>query len=245
MNDSSPLNKKIQQPVVFFPGTLCDERVFMPCWQYLDIPFQAYVPLQWAEDLEQMKALAHDRLAYFDEPVHLVGFSMGGYIAALTALEAPEKVASLTLIGNTCQPLPESELKQRRSLLSALKNAKFKGMSELQIAGMLHADNTSNLEVIQTIRDMELDLGMPTLSKQMLATSKRKNLLPQLNQSPFEVRFVAGEDDKLATIASLCQAQQGVTGSQLEFIAKAGHMLPIEQAEKLAEYLARTLCKTH
>lgn len=211
----------------------------------MDIPFQAYVPLQWAEDIEQMKALAHDRLAYFDEPVHLVGFSMGGYIAALVALEAKENIASLTLIGNTCQPLPDSELKQRRTLLSALNSAKYKGMSDGQIISMLHPSNSTNHDLIQIIRDMEQDLGMPTLSKQMLATSKRQNLLPQLAQCQFDIKFVAGENDQLASIASLRQAQQQIVGSSLEFIAKAGHMLPVEQAELLAEYLARTLSKKH
>lgn len=50
---------------MFFLGTLCDERVFNPCWQHLDIPMRAFVPLQWAEDLAQMKMLSADRLAYF------------------------------------------------------------------------------------------------------------------------------------------------------------------------------------
>ena len=69
---------QIDQPVVFFPGTLCDERIFNSCWQYLDIPMRAFVPLQWAEDLAQMKMLSADRLAYFEPPVHLVGYSLGG-----------------------------------------------------------------------------------------------------------------------------------------------------------------------
>ena len=69
---------QIDQPVVFFPDILCDERIFNPCWQHLDIPMRAFVPLQWAEDLAQMKMLSADRLAYFEPPVHLVGYSLGG-----------------------------------------------------------------------------------------------------------------------------------------------------------------------
>ncbi|MEP2603568.1 MAG: alpha/beta hydrolase, partial [Paraglaciecola sp.] len=53
----------------------------------MNIPKRAFVPLQWAQNLDQMRMLSADRLDYFDEPVHLVGFSMGAYIAALTALE--------------------------------------------------------------------------------------------------------------------------------------------------------------
>jgi hypothetical protein len=52
---------QINQPAVFFPGTLCDERIFNSCWKYLEIPMRAFVHLRWAEDLAQMKMLSADR----------------------------------------------------------------------------------------------------------------------------------------------------------------------------------------
>ena len=237
MNTTSPPSYHITQPVVFLPGTLCDERVFMLCWQFLNIPYQAYVPLQWADDLEQMLALAHDRLDYFDQPVHVVGFSMGGYIAALVALQAPEKIASLTLLSSSCQTLPPAELNQRNSLLTAIKQTKFKGMSDKQIATMLHAKNGNNSSIISVIRQMEQDLGMPVLASQMTATSQRIDLLPQLAKCQFPINFVAGEQDHLVTDDLLQAAQQQIAGSTSKRIVDAGHMLPLEQPLKLAEYL--------
>jgi pimeloyl-ACP methyl ester carboxylesterase len=238
---SSTTTLKITQPVVFLPGTLCDERIFMPCWHYLDIPYQAYVPLQWADDLEQMLALGSDRLDYFDQAVHLVGFSMGGYLAALIALQIPSKVASITLIGNTCQALPEAELIQRKNLVTAIKQAKFKGMSDSQITNMLHPANRHNNAIIKIIREMEQDLGTATLNSQIKATSERKNLLSQLAQASFKCHFIAGEQDYLAPAAQLHIAQQQIPDSSLNIIAKAGHLLPLEQAKSLAEVLASAL----
>jgi pimeloyl-ACP methyl ester carboxylesterase len=142
----------IKQPVIFFPGTHCDERVFMLTWQYLNLEERAYVPLQWADTLEQMMALSRDRLAYFDQAVHLVGFSMGGYIAALLALEQPAKITSLTLIGSSAQPLPAAELQQRQLLLAAIKQGKFKALSSTQIAAMLHASNQNTTALIDVVK---------------------------------------------------------------------------------------------
>ncbi|MDP5134042.1 MAG: alpha/beta hydrolase [Paraglaciecola sp.] len=237
---SYPIHK-IVQPVVFLPGTLCDERVFMPCWQYLDIPYQAYVPLQWAEDLSQMLALGADRLDYFDQPVHVVGFSMGGYIAALLAVQNPIKIASLTLIGNTCQALPDAKLIERKNLLQALQQGKYKGMSDAQILTMLHEQNTDRAAIIGIIREMEQDLGIATLASQMKATNQRKNLIPQLAKSTFTCHFVAGEHDQLASPSQLKATQQQIPDSTLEIIVAAGHMLPLEQPKLLADHLAKTL----
>ena len=237
MITTSPPSYHITQPVVFLPGTLCDERVFMPCWQYLDIPYQAYVPLQWADDLEQMLALGNDRLDYFDQPVHLVGYSMGGYIAALLALASPNKIASLTLLSSSGQALPTAELNQRKTLLNAIQQAKFKGMSDKQIGTMLHANNSDNSAIINVIREMEQDLGMPTLASQMTATGQRKDLLPLLAKCDFPVHFVTGEQDHLVTAAHLNTAQQQIKASTTKVIKDAGHMLPLEQPLLLAEYL--------
>ena len=46
------MTHSIKTPVVFFPGTLCDERIFIPLWQALNangnsLVNKAFVPLQW------------------------------------------------------------------------------------------------------------------------------------------------------------------------------------------------------
>jgi pimeloyl-ACP methyl ester carboxylesterase len=231
----------IKQPVIFFPGTHCDERVFMLTWQYLNLEERAYVPLQWADTLEQMMALSRDRLAYFDQAVHLVGFSMGGYIAALLALEQPAKITSLTLIGSSAQPLPAAELQQRQLLLAAIKQGKFKALSSTQIAAMLHASNQNTTALIDVVKEMAADLGLSTLHNQMTATTQRQNLLKSLAVADFKVHFVAGEQDHLVSAQALNMAQQQLSNSTLSVIAQAGHMLPLEQPLALADYLSQKL----
>lgn len=231
----------IKQPVIFFPGTHCDERVFMPIWSLLQLEERAYVPLQWADTLAQMMALSRDRLAYFDQPVHLVGFSMGGYIAALLAVEQPAKIASLTLIGSSAQLLPEAELQQRHLLLTAIKQGKFKAVSSTQIATMFHANNQNNSALIDVVKAMTADLGLSTLNNQMTATTQRQNLLKSLAEAEFHVHFVAGQVDHLVSAHTLNNAQQQLRNSTVKLIDQAGHMLPLEQPLALAEYLSQKL----
>jgi pimeloyl-ACP methyl ester carboxylesterase len=229
---------QISQPVVFFPGTLCDERVFNACWQHLDIPMRAFVPLQWAEDLAQMKMLSADRLAYFEQPVHLVGFSMGGYIAALTAIENQSRIASLTLISSASDELPREEVLQRIQLLKLIKNKRYSGMTDKGLKRVFHESHHQKIEFLNIVKQMEQDLGAGILSTQIAATQSRKNLIPALSKCSFPIHIIWGEQDNFVSEATIIAMHQQLTNSDMAIFEKAGHMLPIEQSSQLAEYLA-------
>lgn len=232
---------KIDQPVVFFPGTLCDERIFNPCWSHLDINMRAFVPLQWAEDLAQMKMLSQDRLDYFEQPVHLVGFSMGGYLAALTALQNKPRIASLTLIGSACNALPKSELAMREKTLGLIKRNQYKGLPEKYLNSYFHPSNQQTDGPKQIVKQMERDLGSSVLAAQMRATQPRENLIPKLAKCDFPIYLIHGEQDNLVSQTTLDVMQQGLPNSQLSLVENAGHMLPIEQPLELAKHLAQFL----
>jgi pimeloyl-ACP methyl ester carboxylesterase len=223
---------------VFFPGTLCDERVFTSCWQHLEIPMRAFVPLQWAEDLAQMKMLSTDRLAYFDQPVHLVGYSMGGYIAALTALENQSCIASLTLIASACDELPNDEIQQRQQLLKLITNKQYTSMTETRLKRFFHECHREHSEYLNVVRQMEQDLGIAVLAAQMNATQGRLNLLPSLAKCAFPIHIVCGEQDNLLSEQTALAMHKQLSNSDMTLIKNAGHMLPIEQSKVLAEYLA-------
>lgn len=202
---------------------------------------KAFVPLQWAENLDQMLALSGDRLAYSSSKVHLVGYSMGGYIAALVALAHPQKVASLTLVSSSGKSLASSELAQRKLLLTAIKNKQYKGMTNARIEFMLHKNNASSDNIKHIISDMANDLGPSVLATQTRATTERKNLLNQLGKQAFKTHFIVGEQDNIAPPAEihLCAAQS--KQFSVEVIPEAGHMLPLEQTDALARCLLKKL----
>ena len=227
--------------MVFFPGTLCDERVFNSCWAHLDIPMRAFVPLQWAEDLAQMKMLSADRLAYFEQPVHLVGFSMGGYIAALTAIENQAKIASLTLIASGCDELPKDEINQRNQVTKLIQKKQYLGMTKMRLKQFFHIVHQQHDEYLQVVKQMEQDLGAGVLKAQITATKERKNLLPALAKCSFPIHLISGEQDNLINETDLIAMNKQLPNSDMTLIKNAGHMLPIEQSKVLAAYLAEKI----
>lgn len=96
-----------------FCATLSHRARYVIRYDHRDTGLSTCLPLgRSAYDAEDM---ADDLLAVLDgyglEKAHVVGMSLGGYLAQMVALEAPERVASLTLIaseplGWEGEPLP-------------------------------------------------------------------------------------------------------------------------------------------
>ncbi|WP_416307227.1 alpha/beta fold hydrolase [Neptunicella sp. SCSIO 80796] len=228
-----------QLPVIFLPGTLCDERLWMPVWQHLDIADRRYVPLQWAETLEQMAGLTEYAVA--GDKVHLVGFSMGGFLACQYALAQPENIASLTLIGYSSFGLTPEEIQQREIIIRALEKGQFKPMNKQRLALFVQAEGPNGDNACQTVREMEQDLGGPVLKYQLKATSNRPDLTAKLAVAGFDINLIAAQQDRIAPLGQLTRMHKQIKNSTLQIIDNSGHMLPLEAPEQLATQLSQII----
>ncbi|BFT32328.1 alpha/beta fold hydrolase [Alteromonas sp. D210916BOD_24] len=229
-----------QHPVLFFPGTLCDERVFIPLWQKLSLHQRRYVPLQWAASKEEMLALSKDRILD-NEKVHLVAFSMGGYIAALLAQLMPDNIASITLIGYNPEGLSNEELSKRQQLVTLLKKGTFKPDNDAYLARFIHPSRLNDDTVTKVVKDMAQDLGKNTLLNHTLATTPRESTVSILAKINAPVHFIAASEDNIAPAEAVKQHIPHIPGATLDEIENAGHMLPLEQTDKIAAMLAKRL----
>ena len=166
---------------------------------------------------------------------------MGGYIAALVALANPQKVASLTLLSSTGTALASQDLEQRKMLLGAIKNKQYKGMTQSHIEFMLHTKNHGNGLIADLIKEMADDLGASVLAAQTNATANRKDLIKKLSGQTFTTYFVVGEQDNIAAVTQISDIAASAVSLHQEVIVGAGHMLPLEQTDALANYIHSTL----
>ncbi|WP_102794461.1 alpha/beta fold hydrolase [Bowmanella denitrificans] len=222
-------------PVVFFPGTQCDERLWLPVWREMTIADRRYIPLQWAETLEQMDGLTEHAVA--GDKVHLVAFSMGGYIACRFALANPDQVASLTLIGFCSAGLNQQELQQRQLIIRALDKGQFRPMSAQRLAMMVNPHSPNHQFAQQVVREMEQDLGGSVLKYHLIAASSRPDLTEDLAQAAFPVHIIASECDEVAALGAMQTMHQAIKHSSMQVFSGAGHMLPLEQPKALSLHL--------
>ena len=172
-----------------------------------------------------MLALTSDRIDP-DGKNHLVGYSMGAYIAALWALTYPDKVASLTLMGYAPTGLSEQELKRRKTLLSQLKGGKVDVTANTYLANMVLPEHSD--DILPILTGMASDLGAATLRAHVQSTTPRKDLTAKLGQLNCPVNLIAARQDAVAPFSAMQTAQQKITGARLLPVEDSGHMMMLE-----------------
>ena len=220
----------------FLPGTMCDQRLWQAVWEKLPSTTPPhFISLAEGNSFEEMEKLIFASLPEY--PVHLVGFSMGGYVALQFALKYPEKLKSLVLMASSARGLKNNELRMRENTLKYLKSVPYNGIAMARIRQLLHPNYVESEAIVQTIKDMDQDLGKEVLISQLTATSKRVSLLDELNKLDLPVLLVGGDHDQIVPQADLTAMYNEFEDARLEIIANCGHMLPLEKPTQIAQLL--------
>ena len=230
----------VQHPVLFFPGTLCDERIFLPLWRQLNIAQRRYVPLQWASSQEEMLALSEDRILD-NEKVHLVGYSMGGFIASLVAQRNPHNITSVTLIGYNPEGLSKEEIAKRKQLTSMLKQGNFKPDNDAYLSRFIHPSRLNDDKVAGVVKSMAQDLGKTTLLNHTLATTPRESTVKALAKINAPTTLIAAQQDAIAPAAAIARLKAQLPKANFQVIENAGHMMVLEQTDAVASIIAKQI----
>ena len=230
----------VQHPVLFFPGTLCDERIFLPLWRQLNIAQRRYVPLQWASSQEEMLALREARILD-NEKVHLVGYSMGGFIASLVAQRNPHNIASVTLIGYNPEGLSKEEIAKRKQLTSMLKQGNFKPDNDAYLSRFIHPSRLNDDKVAGVVKSMAQDLGKTTLLNHTLATTPRESTVKALAKINAPTTLIAAQQDAIAPAAAIARLKAQLPKANFQVIENAGHMMVLEQTDAVASIIAKQI----
>ena len=124
--------------LTFLPGTMCHQRVWQPVRQRLEPQFSTdYVAIETETTRQGMLGLIHSA-ASVGEPLHLVAFSMGGYLALEYALDNPGRVASLVTVASSAFGLTAQEAAERARALALLAKHDYRGIPQARINQFVH-----------------------------------------------------------------------------------------------------------
>lgn len=219
----------------FIPGTACDHRLWsrvVPLLRDYKISFGSY------DEANSLTGMINCVANGATSGGHLVGFSLGGYLAAEAIFAGKVKAQSLTLIGTSLPGLSDAEKSLRRANASTVANPSYKGMSGRRLAQFVNPENLGNRSITDTITNMERDTSRNSLKNQLLATIGRRDLRGLLQQLDIPIHLIGANGDTICDIAPM---RELATYSNIQFsdigapVAITGHMMPLEAPQSLSD----------
>ena len=225
---------------VLIPGFMTDRAL----WRDMEESIRSlgeiiYGDLSYGQSLQEM---ALSNIAVLPDRFILVGFSLGGYVGRWIASLVPERIDAMILIASSNKPDDVNLMTAKHLTAKMVNTVSFGGLSTATIRSSLHDSNKKNTTLIEFIRSMSLRLGPDVFVRQLqLQRNSPVSLTGTVN---FPVLIVASASDELRTLSEAEALHSDYPASVLHVIENAGHMLPLEQPDKLMQVIKEWLHDT-
>lgn len=229
--------------VAFSHGLFWDTRLFSP---QIDVLSRTRRCIAWDHRGQgrsevtasgyDMDTLAADAIALLDRvgagPVHMVGLSMGGFVAMRVALARPDLVRSLVLLDTSADPEPDSN-RPRYRLLRLIAGWFGLGMVIGRVMPILFGreflSDPSRAEDRDEYRRRLLGNDRVGILRAVDGVLARSGVASRLHALRIPTLVIVGEDD-VATPPSKARAlADAIPGARLHVIPGAGHTSTLER----------------
>ncbi|MGN7285854.1 alpha/beta fold hydrolase [Shouchella rhizosphaerae] len=172
------------------------------------------------------------------ERAHLVGFSMGGFVAQALAILHPECVETLTLM-NVVADRSEDQQKSVAARVEQVRENGHKSTIEPAISRWFTSEFVEKQpETIQKVRKrLELNDYHSYLAAYSVFAKADQDLWPRLSEIKHPCLILTGENDMGSTVGMSLKMEKVIRNSKVIIVTGQKHMLPLELPQKVAKLL--------
>ena len=162
--------------------------------------------------------------------ISVIGFSMGGFIAIKLAIEYPEILDKLVLIGTNARDISQKrKLLLEKSLTTLNKNNFAKLFYQKNYSSYFSDKDLKNTSYQNTVYSMAKQLGYKTFLNQTNLIVKRHNQLNKLNKIVSKTLIIRGKNDKLSSNSMNNELNKKIKYSVYKEIKNSSHFVMLEQ----------------
>ena len=216
--------------LVLVPGFMCNECI----WEYkpekLYKKFKIKTPsLLHGNSIEEFSISIAKTLP---DDSSILGFSMGGFIALKLAIDYPEKVKKLILVGTNARSVSNERKNLLIRSLKFLKKKNYvKDFTENSLKSYFAPHNTKNQFYLDTLNQMTKSLGLECLKRQTNVILNRPSLINYLSKIKSKTLIISGDLDNLSSKEMNEELKNNIPMAELNYIENSGHFVMLEEAK--------------
>jgi pimeloyl-ACP methyl ester carboxylesterase len=219
----------VTTPVIFLPGSLCDERVFADQLREIDQPCEvADLTLD-----DSIAAMAIRVLRAAPPRFALVGLSMGGIVASEIARLASERVLAMALLDTNLGVADDLQLRTRRRWASDVRSGRFAQVVEELVPALTISPEAHGPLIVE----MATAVGPAGFLRQNEALLHRRDQLSIVSRFQGPILIACGSDDRLCSPRVHTDLAARFAHARLLVVEQAGHLSSIDQPEALTSGL--------
>jgi pimeloyl-ACP methyl ester carboxylesterase len=219
-----------ERHLVLLPGFMCDADL----WADMAIDLARLGGIHYGNVYQDdtLEGMARRVLAESPDKFVLVGFSMGGFVARVLSLMAPERVTGVAFIASSARGYSAEETERRKQgWQPGNRPPRTNG-----VAAGLHPDRERDPILLDRLRRMQRRLGPEVRARQ--AALVRRDGYADLERITCPSLVVACRQDRLRSLAETERMAKHLPHSRFNIIEACGHMAPLERPRDLAGLLA-------
>ena len=217
--------KTESMPLVMLPGTLCDERVFVPMLAHPALVNQKAIIHADMTSHANAHALAQHLLDSAPPRFIPVGFSLGAIVALEMTLIAPDRVAGMVLLAGNARDVPVADHAPRRAMAAIAPDCLI---SETLWPRYTAPARQHDAALRELIIDMAKQAPLHALARQTELALTRSDKRPHLAAMQMPALVLGGARDAVAPPAFQEELAEGLPRATLQMAPEAGHFLPLE-----------------
>lgn len=181
-----------------------------------------------------MDRYADDLAALLDalriERCVVAGLSMGGYVAFAMWRRHRARIAGLVLADTRAEPDDDEARAKRRKMIDTARGEGMRAVADLMIQGMVgKSTRESNPALADQVYAMLASAPVEGTVGALEAMMDRADSTPTLGEIDVPTVIVVGDEDVLTPPKFARAMHEGIAGSRLTVIPRAGHVSNAEQ----------------
>lgn len=190
---------------------------------------------------DTIETMAAALLAQHAGDLVLCGASMGGIVAMEVARQAPERVRGLALLGTNARPETAEMRALRESAIVLFEQGRAEEVIRANVAFAFHPRHADDATRVDLYLRFVLDAGSEQLVRQNRALIERPDARPHLPRLRCPTLVLCGDSDQLTPPEASREIAALVPHAELVMVPECGHMLTLEQPERVNAELVRWL----